>query len=56
MKSTIGVAVGNMETAIKSGALWCPSQEETISDKTPKRRCHEHCSERNTDKVGITCD
>jgi len=38
MKSTIGVAVGNMETAIKSGALWCPSQEENIADKTPKRR------------------
>ncbi len=34
MKSTIGVAVGNMETAIKSGALWCPSQEENIAESS----------------------
>jgi hypothetical protein len=38
MKSTIGVVVGNMETAIKSGTLWCPSQEENIAEKMPKRR------------------
>jgi len=24
MKSTIGVAVGNMEEAIKAGTIWCP--------------------------------
>jgi hypothetical protein len=37
MESTIGVAVGNMETAIKSGTLWCPPQEENIAERTPKR-------------------
>jgi hypothetical protein len=37
MKSTIGVAVGNMETAIKSGTLWRPSQKENIAERTPKR-------------------
>ena len=38
MKSTIGVAVGNMEAAIKAGTIWCPSSQENASEKTPKRK------------------
>jgi hypothetical protein len=37
MKSTIGVAVGNMEEAIKAGTIWCPSSQENVVANTPKK-------------------
>jgi hypothetical protein len=36
MKFTIGVAVSNLETAIKSGTLWCPSKEENFLKRHQK--------------------
>ncbi len=36
MKSTIGIAVGNMEEAIKGGTIWCPSSQEHVVANTPK--------------------
>jgi hypothetical protein len=35
MKSTIGMAVGAMESHIKSGSIWCPTNTNTL-DSTPK--------------------
>jgi hypothetical protein len=37
MKSTIGVAVGNMETVITAGTIWCPSSQDNIVTKTPQK-------------------
>jgi hypothetical protein len=37
MKSTIGVAVGNMEEAIKAGTIWCPLSQENVVANTPKK-------------------
>jgi hypothetical protein len=37
MKSTIGVAVGNMETAIKAGTICCPSFQDKIVAKPPQK-------------------
>ncbi len=37
MKSTLGVAVNTMESHIKCGTIWCPTNAEEQKEKTPKR-------------------
>jgi hypothetical protein len=37
LKSTIGVAVGDMEEAIKAGTIWCPSSQEKVVANAPKK-------------------